>query len=138
MHDVEWKKVFAGILSEKSKEREETYVWVQDKLWNEEVLERLKSELDKRDKTLNERLYIIDAMAAVGLEKATNPLAKKRAEYHHKIKENGPDSPENADLQKYISYIDIALKQIIEKTKSKNDVSLKNLVQKSFAFKKNP
>ncbi len=138
MHDVEWKKVFAGILSEKAKEREETYIWVHDKFWNEDVLERLKNELDKRDKTLNERLYIIDAMAAVGLEKATSPLAKKRAEYHHKIKENRPDSPENGELQRFISYIDAALKQIIGKIKSKNDVSLKNLVQKSFAFKKNP
>jgi hypothetical protein len=135
MHEVEWKRVFSGILSEKPKEREETYEWVQGKFWNEEVLEHLKSELEKPEKTLVERMHIIDAMAAVGLEKATSPLAKKRADYQQKIKQNGPDSPDNKDLIKLLSSIDTALRYIIEKIKSKSDISLKNLVQKNFALK---
>jgi hypothetical protein len=135
MHEVEWKRVFSGILSEKPKEREETYEWVQGKFWNEEVLEHLKSELEKPEKTLVERMHIIDAMAAVGLEKATSPLAKKRADYQQKIKQNGPDAPDNKDLIKLLSSIDTALRYIIEKIKSKSDISLKNLVQKNFALK---
>jgi hypothetical protein len=135
MHEVEWKRVYSGILSEKPKEREETYEWVQGKFWNDEVLEHLKSELEKTDKTLVERMHIIDAMAAVGLEKATSPLAKKRADYQQKIKQNGPDAPENKDLINLLTYIDSALRHVIEKIKSKSDISLKNLVQKNFALK---
>ncbi len=135
MHEVEWKRVYSGILSEKPKEREETYEWVQGKFWNDEVLEHLKSELEKTDKTLVERMHIIDAMAAVGLEKATSPLAKKRADYQQKIKQNGPDAPENKDLINLLTCIDSALRYVIEKIKSKSDISLKNLVQKNFALK---
>ncbi len=135
MHDNEWKKVFAGILSEKPKEREETYEWVQGKFWNDEALERLKTELEKREKTLVEKLRIIDAIAAVGVEKATSVLAKKRVDYQHLIKQNGSDAPENAELQQLVAGIDGALRRIIEKTKAKTDISLKNLVQKNFALK---
>ncbi len=135
MHDVEWKKVIAGILSEKPKEREEAYEWVHTKLWNDEVLERLKNELEKTERSLVEKSLIIDAMAAIGLEKATSSLAKKRADYQHKIKQNGPDAPDNADLAKLMGCVDAALRRIIEKTKTKSDISLKNLVQKNFALK---
>ena len=52
MHENEWKKVLSGILSEKQKEREDTYEWVHSKFWNEEVLERLKNELERPGNTL--------------------------------------------------------------------------------------
>ncbi len=135
LHENEWKKVFAGILSEKPKEREETYEWVQGKFWTEEALERLKIELERSETSLSDKLSIIDAMAAVGVEKATSILAKKRVDFQHKIKQNGPDPSENADLGKLIACVDAALRRIIEKTKTKSDISLKNLVQKNFALK---
>src|SRR4030042_4017396 len=119
MHEVEWKKVFSGILSEKPNEREETYEWVRDKFWQDEVIERLKVELEKGDKRRTEKVYIINAIAAVGVEKATVILAKKRSEFHQKIKQNEMDAPENVELIYLISCVDTALRSLITKIKTK-------------------
>ena len=135
MHEVEWKKVFSGVLSEKPNEREETYEWVTDKFWQDEVLERLKVELEKGEKSKTEKVRIIEAIAAVGLEKASVVLAKKRSEFHQKMKQNVMDAPENVELVHLISCVDNALRTIIHKIKTKGDISMKNLVQKNFALK---
>jgi hypothetical protein len=135
MNEAEWRKVLAGITSENDQDREETYVLVSDKFWNDDVLEKLKLIFDDPASTLVEKTYFCEAIAAIGLEKGIPILTKKRAEVHNQIKEQSEEAVPDDELHQLLSHIDEALKSLITKVKNKKEISLKNLVQKNFALK---
>ena len=135
MNEAEWRKVLAAIQSEDPQEREDTYQLVNEKFWNDEVLEKLEAGFDAEDLPFPEKVAYTDAIAAVGLEKAIPFLTKKRAEIHRSIKAQSDVPFQSEEPEQLLACIDAALKRIITSFKTKGELSLKNLVQKNFALK---